>query len=166
MNYERMWFELKNRIVRESSRRELGPPHVKEQEKFLVLMSEIEADEVMKNQRCGCCGEQGGTKAPDEKEQGEQKYQDMKELREQCEKKGAEILAKIFGNDYVDNLDDLEKKLMQKDRKMVMVAGGMEIPESLMNLARERKISIVHANCEAVEIGRPFPFPFPLGFKK
>lgn len=128
MNYERMWFELKNRIVRESSRRELGTSHVKEQ--------------------------------------GEQKYQDMKELREQCKKKGAEILAKIFGNDYVDNLDDLEKKLMQKDRKMVMVAGGMEIPENLMNLARERKISIVHANCEAVEIGRPFPFPFPPGFMK
>lgn len=162
MNFERMWFELKNKAIQEIGRREFGPEHVQRNKDLLELMSRIEVEDARRSQeaRCGC-QDHGGRKGPDEKEHGEQKHQDMNEHWEQCKKKGAEILAKIFGNDYVDNLDDLEKKLLEKDRKICMVAGGMEIPESLMNLAREKKISIVHANCEAVEIGRPFPFPFP-----
>lgn len=163
MNFERMWLELKNKAIQEIGRRELGPENAQRNKDLLELMSRIEVEDARRNQEARCrCQDHGGRKVPNEKDQREQKQQDMNDPRKQPESKGTEILKKIFGSDYVDNLDDLEKKIKEKGRKFIMADGSLEIPERLLNLAKEYKVTITHASCEAFEIGRLFPSPFPL----
>lgn len=81
---------------------------------------------------------------------------------------GKDILRKIFGDDFVSDLETLEKKITEGKEPVIMVDGDLEIPDSLEKAAREKNISIAHAHCEAFRVGArvPFPFPFPPGFLK
>lgn len=81
---------------------------------------------------------------------------------------GKDILRKIFGDDFVSDLETLEKKIVEGKEPVIMVDGDLEIPDNLERAAREKNISIAHVHCGAFEVGAgiPFPFPFPPGFLK
>lgn len=149
MDYKKMWYMMKEKLLRESQRRELGTIRMDAVEQHLKIMDDIEVKAMKESQHvCEC----GGEKTP-------------------CNPKpedGKDILRKIFGDDFVSDPETLEKKITEGKEPVIMVDGDLEIPDKLERAAREKNISIAHAHCEAFRVGArvPFPFPFPPGFLK
>lgn len=175
MNYQKMWYMMKERLMKEGKRMELQPDYRKAADDHLKLMSEIEIKAMAESEHvceCGGCCNDGEPEPP----KGSQAKPDPEVTADKCadtEKKpeGADILKKIFGDDFVSDVETLKKKIREGKTPVIMVDGNLEIPESLEKEAREKKIAIAHAHCEEFKMGRigggiPFPFPFPPGFLK
>lgn len=177
MDYQKMWFVMKERLMKEGKRMELQPDYRKAADDHLKLMSEIEIKDMAESQHvceCGGCCNTGEPEPP----KGEQEKPDPEATAGKCadtEKpdEGKEILKKIFGDDFVCDLETLEKKIREGKEPVIMVDGNLEVPESLEKEAREKKIAIAHAHCGEIKMGKvvgnmpfPFPFPFPPGFMK
>lgn len=177
MDYQKMWYMMKERLMKEGKRMELHPDYRKAADDHLKLMSEIEVKIMAESQHVCECGGRCNTNEPVPLK-GEQAKPDSEETADKCrdtEKKpdGTDILKRIFGDDFVSDLATLEKKIKEgKDKEQViMVDGNLEIPECLEKEAREKKITIAHAHCGEIKIGKvvgniPFPFPFPSGSLK
>lgn len=149
MDYKKMWYTMKENLLRESQRRELGTIRMETVEQHLKIMDDIEVKAMKESQHvCECGGEKAACN---------QKPED-----------GKDILRKIFGDDFVSDLETLGKKITEGKEPVIVVDGDLEIPDSLEKAAREKNISIAHAHCEAFRVGArvPFPFPFPPGFLK
>lgn len=179
MDYQKMWFVMKERLMKEGKHMELQPDYRKAADDHLKLMSEIEIKTMAESQHvceCGGCCEPGEPEPP----RGEQAKPDPEATADKCkdtmrkpEPDGVNILKKIFGDDFVCDLETLEKKIREGKEPVIMVDGNLEVPESLEKEARDKKIAIAHAHCGEIKMGKvvgdmpfPFPFPFPPGFLK
>lgn len=123
---------------------------------------------------CGGCCNPGELEPP----KGEQAKPDSEATADQCgdteaKSDGTDILKRIFGDDFVSDVETLEKKIREGKEPVIMVDGNMEIPEVLEKEAREKKIDIARVHCGEVKMGKivgnmpfPFPFPFPPGILK
>lgn len=152
MDYKKMWYTMKENLLRESQRRELGTIRMETVEQHLKIMDDIEVKAMKESQHvCECGGEKAACNQKPEKPED-----------------GKDILRKIFGDDFVSDLETLGKKITEGKEPVIVVDGDLEIPDSLEKAAREKNISIAHAHCEAFRVGArvPFPFPFPPGFLK
>ena len=153
MDYKKMWYMMKENLLRESQRRELGTIRMDAVEQHLKIMDDIEVKAMKESQHvCECGGEKAHCNPKPEKETGNKREAWGKSASGKCkdtekleDAKG--ILREIFGDDFVSDL---------------------EIPDKLERAAREKNISIAHVHCGAFEVGAgiPFPFPFPPGFLK
>lgn len=172
MDYQKMWYVMKDRLMKEGERIGLQPDYRKAADDHLKLMSEIEIKAMAESQRvceCGGCCSDGepeppkGRQAKPDSETTADKYGDTEKKPE-----GSDILKRIFGDDFVSDLETLEKKIAEGKEPVIMVDGDLEIPDSLEKAAREKNISIAHAHCGAFRVGAgiPFPFPFPPEFLK
>lgn len=172
MDYQKMWYVMKDRLMKEGERIGLQPDYRKAADDHLKLMSEIEIKAMAESQRvceCGGCCSDGepeppkGRQAKPDSETTADKYGDTEKKPE-----GSDILKRIFGDDFVSDLETLEKKIVEGKEPVIMVDGDLEIPDNLERAAREKNISIAHVYCGAFEVGAgiPFPFPFPPGFLK
>lgn len=175
MDYQKMWYVMKNRLMKEGERIGLQPDYRKAADDHLKLMSEIEIKAMAESQRvceCGGCCSDGepeppkGRQAKPDSETTADKYGDTEKKPE-----GSDILKRIFGDDFVSDAETLKKKIREGKGQVIMVDGNLEIPESLEKEAREKKIAIAHAHCGEISMGKvvgnmPFPFPFPPGFLK
>lgn len=175
MDYQKMWYVMKDRLMKESERIGLQPDYRKAADDHLKLMSEIEIKAMAESQRvceCGGCCSDGepeppkGRQAKPDSETTADKYGDTEKKPE-----GSDILKRIFGDDFVSDAETLKKKIREGKGPVIMVDGNLEIPESLEKEAREKKIAIAHAHCGEISMGKvvgnmPFPFPFPPGFLK
>lgn len=149
MDYKKMWYMMKENLLRELQRRELGTIRTDAADQHLKMMEDIEIKAVKESQHvCECGGEKAHCNPKPED--------------------GKDILRKIFGDDFVSDLETLEKKIVEGKEPVIMVDGDLEIPDNLERAAREKNISIAHVHCGAFEVGAgiPFPFPFPPGFLK
>lgn len=175
MDYQKMWYVMKDRLMKEGERIGLQPDYRKAAGDHLKLMSEIEIKAMAESQRvceCGGCCSDGepeppkGRQAKPDSETTADKYGDTEKKPE-----GSDILKRIFGDDFVSDAETLKKKIREGKGPVIMVDGNLEIPESLEKEAREKKIAIAHAHCGEISMGKvvgnmPFPFPFPPGFLK
>lgn len=172
MDYQKMWYVMKDRLMKEGERIGLQPDYRKAADDHLKLMSEIEIKAMAESQRvceCGGCCSDGepeppkGRQAKPDLETTADKYGDTEKKPE-----GSDILKRIFGDDFVSDLETLEKKIVEGKEPVIMVDGDLEIPDNLERAAREKNISIAHVHCGAFEVGAGilFPFPFPPGFLK
>lgn len=175
MDYQKMWYVMKDRLMKEGERIGLQPHYRKAADDHLKLMSEIEIKAMAESQRvceCGGCCSDGepeppkGRQAKPDSETTADKYGDTEKKPE-----GSDILKRIFGDDFVSDAETLKKKIREGKGPVIMVDGNLEIPESLEKEAREKKIAIAHAHCGEISMGKvvgnmPFPFPFPPGFLK
>ena len=175
MDYQKMWYVMKDRLMKEGERIGLQPDYRKAADDHLKLMSEIENKAMAESQRvceCGGCCSDGepeppkGRQAKPDSETTADKYGDTEKKPE-----GSDILKRIFGDDFVSDAETLKKKIREGKGPVIMVDGNLEIPESLEKEAREKKIAIAHAHCGEISMGKvvgnmPFPFPFPPGFLK
>lgn len=175
MDYQKMWYVMKDRLMKEGERIGLQPDYRKAADDHLKLMSEIEIKAMAESQRvceCGGCCSDGepeppkGRQAKPDSETTADKYGDTEKKPE-----GSDILKRIFGDDFVSDAETLKKKFREGKGPVIMVDGNLEIPESLEKEAREKKIAIAHAHCGEISMGKvvgnmPFPFPFPPGFLK
>lgn len=175
MDYQKMWYVIKDRLIKEGERIGLQPDCRKAADDHLKLMSEIEIKAMAESQRvceCGGCCSDGepeppkGRQAKPDSETTADKYGDTEKKPE-----GSDILKRIFGDDFVSDAETLKKKIREGKDPVIMVDGNLEIPESLEKEAREKKIAIAHAHCGEISMGKvvgnmPFPFPFPPGFLK
>lgn len=175
MDYQKMWYVMKDRLMKEGERIGLQPDYRKAADDHLKLMSEIEIKAMAESQRvceCGGCCSDGepeppkGRQAKPDSETTADKYGDTEKKPE-----GSDILKRIFGDDFVSDAETLKKKIREGKSPVIMVDGNLEIPESLEKEAREKKIAIAHAHCGEISMGKvvgnmPFPFPFPPGFLK
>lgn len=175
MDYQKMWYVMKDRLMKEGERIGLQPDYRKAADDHLKLMSEIEIKAMAESQRvceCGGCCSDGepeppkGRQAKPDSETTADKYGDTEKKPE-----GSDILKRIFGDDFVSDAETLKKKIREGKGPVIMVDGNLEIPESLEKEAREKKIAIAHAHCGEISMGKvvdnmPFPFPFPPGFLK
>lgn len=175
MDYQKMWYVMKDRLMKEGERIGLQPDYRKVADDHLKLMSEIEIKAMAESQRvceCGGCCSDGepeppkGRQAKPDSETTADKYGDTEKKPE-----GSDILKRIFGDDFVSDAETLKKKIREGKGPVIMVDGNLEIPESLEKEAREKKIAIAHAHCGEISMGKvvgnmPFPFPFPPGFLK
>ena len=175
MDYQKMWYVMKDRLMKEGERIGLQPDYRKAADDHLKLMSEIEIKAMAESQRvceCGGCCSDGepeppkGRQAKPDSETTADKYGDTEKKPE-----GSDILKRIFGDDFVSDAETLKKKIREGKGPVIMVDGNLEIPESLEKEAREKKIAIAHAHCGEIRMGKvvgnmPFPFPFPPGFLK
>lgn len=175
MDYQKMWYVMKDRLMKEGERIGLQPDYRKAADDHLKLMSEIEIKAMAESQRvceCGGCCSDGepeppkGRQAKPDSETTADKYRDTEKKPE-----GSDILKRIFGDDFVSDAETLKKKIREGKGPVIMVDGNLEIPESLEKEAREKKIAIAHAHCGEISMGKvvgnmPFPFPFPPGFLK
>lgn len=175
MDYQKMWYVMKDRLMKEGERIGLQPDYRKSADDHLKLMSEIEIKAMAESQRvceCGGCCSDGepeppkGRQAKPDSETTADKYGDTEKKPE-----GSDILKRIFGDDFVSDAETLKKKIREGKGPVIMVDGNLEIPESLEKEAREKKIAIAHAHCGEISMGKvvgnmPFPFPFPPGFLK
>lgn len=175
MDYQKMWYVMKDRLMKEGERIGLQPDYRKAADDHLKLMSEIEIKAMTESQRvceCGGCCSDGepeppkGRQAKPDSETTADKYGDTEKKPE-----GSDILKRIFGDDFVSDAETLKKKIREGKGPVIMVDGNLEIPESLEKEAREKKIAIAHAHCGEISMGKvvgnmPFPFPFPPGFLK
>lgn len=175
MDYQKMWYVMKDRLMKEGERIGLQPDYRKAADDHLKLMSEIEIKAMAESQRvceCGGCCSDGepeppkGRQAKPDSETTADKYGDTEKKPE-----GSDILKRIFGDDFVSDAETLKKKIREGKDPVIMVDGNLEIPESLEKEAREKKIAIAHAHCGEISMGKvvgnmPFPFPFPPGFLK
>lgn len=160
MDYQKMWFELKEKMVQEAENNEKASWRSQAAQRHLNLMSKIEV-ESNKEEECSCCGCCDGEEP--EPQKGERANRDLEEKLD-----GKKILKKIFGDDYAEDVETLEKKIYEKGTKVILLDNDLEIPEQLEKEAKERKIMIAKAEIGAIEVrkGMPFPFPFPLEFMK
>lgn len=175
MDYQKMWYVMKDRLMKEGERIGLQPDYRKAADDHLKLMSEIEIKAMAESQRvceCGGCCSDGepeppkGRQAKPDSETTADKYGDTEKKPE-----GSDILKRIFGDDFVSDAETLKKKIREGKGPVIMVDGNLEIPESLEKEAREKKIAIAHAHCGEISMGKvvgnmQFPFPFPPGFLK
>lgn len=175
MDYQKMWYVMKDRLMKEGERIGLQPDYRKAADDHLKLMSKIEIKAMAESQRvceCGGCCSDGepeppkGRQAKPDSETTADKYGDTEKNPE-----GSDILKRIFGDDFVSDAETLKKKIREGKGPVIMVDGNLEIPESLEKEAREKKIAIAHAHCGEISMGKvvgnmPFPFPFPPGFLK
>jgi hypothetical protein len=175
MDYQKMWYVMKDRLMKEGERIGLQPDYRKAADDHLKLMSEIEIKAMAESQRvceCGGCCSDGepeppkGRQAKPDSETTADKYGDTEKKPE-----GSDILKRIFGDDFVSDAETLKKKIREGKGPVIMADGNLEIPESLEKEAREKKIAIAHAHCGEISMGKvvgnmPFPFPFPPGFLK
>lgn len=175
MDYQKMWYVMKDRLMKEGERIGLQPDYRKAADDHLKLMAEIEIKAMAESQRvceCGGCCSDGepeppkGRQAKPDSETTADKYGDTEKKPE-----GSDILKRIFGDDFVSDAETLKKKIREGKGPVIMVDGNLEIPESLEKEAREKKIAIAHAHCGEISMGKvvgnmPFPFPFPPGFLK
>ena len=175
MDYQKMWYVMKDRLMKEGERIGLQPDYRKAADDHLKLMSEIEIKAMEESQRvceCGGCCSDGepeppkGRQAKPDSETTADKYGDTEKKPE-----GSDILKRIFGDDFVSDAETLKKKIREGKGPVIMVDGNLEIPKSLEKEAREKKIAIAHAHCGEISMGKvvgnmPFPFPFPPGFLK
>lgn len=175
MDYQKMWYVMKDRLMKEGERIGLQPDYRKAADDHLKLMSEIEIKAMAESQRvceCGGCCSDGepeppkGRQAKPDSETTADKYGDTEKKPE-----GSDILKRIFGDDFVSDAETLKKKIREGKGPVIMVDGNLEIPEILEKEAREKKIAIAHAHCGEISMGKvvgnmPFPFPFPPGFLK
>lgn len=175
MDYQKMWYVMKDRLMKEGERIGLQPDYRKAADDHLKLMSEIEIKAMAESQRvceCGGCCSDGepeppkGRQAKPDSETTANKYGDTEKKPE-----GSDILKRIFGDDFVSDAETLKKKIREGKGPVIMVDDNLEIPESLEKEAREKKIAIAHAHCGEISMGKvvgnmPFPFPFPPGFLK
>ena len=175
MDYQKMWYVMKDRLMKEGERIGLQTDYRKAADDHLKLMSEIEIKAMAESQRvceCGGCCSDGepeppkGRQAKPDSETTADKYGDTEKKPE-----GSDILKRIFGDDFVSDAETLKKKIREGKGPVIMVDGNLEIPESLEKEAREKKIAIAHAHCGEISMGKvvgnmPFPFPFPPGFLK
>lgn len=175
MDYQKMWYVMKDRLMKEGERIGLQPDYRKAADDHLKLMSEIEIKAMAESQRvceCGGCCSDGepeppkGRQAKPDSETTADKYGDTEKKPE-----GSDILKRIFGDDFVSDAETLKKKIREGKDPVIMVDGNLEIPESLEKEAREKKIAIAHAHCGEISMGKvvgnmPLPFPFPPGFLK
>ena len=175
MDYQKMWYVMKDRLMKEGERIGLQPDYRKAADDHLKLMSGIEIKAMAESQRvceCGGCCSDGepeppkGRQAKPDSETTADKYGDTEKKPE-----GSDILKRIFGDDFVSDAETLKKKIREGKDPVIMVDGNLEIPESLEKEAREKKIAIAHAHCGEISMGKvvgnmPFPFPFPPGFLK
>lgn len=174
MDYKKMWYMMKENLLRESQRRELGTIRMDAIEQHLKIMDDIEVKAMKESQHvCECGGEKTLCNPKPEKETGNKREPWGKTASGKCKdtekpEDGKDILRKIFGDDFVSDLETLEKKIAEGKEPVIMVDGDLEIPDNLERAAREKNISIAHVHCGAFEIGAgiPFPFPFPPGFLK
>lgn len=175
MDYQKMWYTMKERLMKEGKRMELQPDYRKAADEHLKLMSEIEVKTMAESQRVcecgGCCNP--GEPEPPKGEQAKPDPEATADKRGDTEAKpdGTDILKRIFGDDFVSDVETLEKKIREGKEPVIMVDGNMEIPEYLEKEAREKRIAIAHAHCGEIKMGKivgnmPFPFPFPPGFLK
>ena len=159
-------------IARESRRRGVNHGELEKANKYLNLMSDIEVKAMKERMRmgeCGSCCDHGEPEPP----KGIVGKQDPYKNSESGKSRETESpddgkLRKIFGDDFVSDLETLEKKIVEGKEPVIMVDGDLEIPDNLERAAREKNISIAHVHCGAFEVGAgiPFPFPFPPGFLK
>ena len=174
MNYERMWYQLKERMVASSRNTTRLPENRKAFEEQLKIMADIE----VKESHLKIYGDDGRAEMLFEEKQPEEKKSnigpgscakeepgDVKVIED-----GKEMLKDIFGKDFVDNLEDLEKKLDEEGVKVILVDAELKIPEELEKKADEKEIMIGRAQCGAIRMGAmgplPLPFLFPGGFLK
>ena len=157
MDYQKMWYMMKERLLKEAEKKDSTVGNYVTA-KHLKWMSEIEIKAVAESQRvceCGGCCNDGEPEPP----KGSQAKPDPEATADKCgdtEKKpeGADILKKIFGDDFVSDVETLEKKIREGKTPVIMVDGNLEIPESLEKEARDKKIAIAHAHCEEFKMGR------------
>ena len=174
MDYKKMWYTMKENLLRESQRRELGTIRMETVEQHLKIMDDIEVKAMKESQHvCECGGEKAACNQKPEKETGNKREPWEKSASGKCKdtekpEDGKDILRKIFGDDFVSDLESLGKKITDGKETLIVLDGDLEIPDSLEKAAREKNISIAHAHCEAFRVGArvPFPFPFPPGFLK
>lgn len=174
MDYKKMWYMMKENLLRESQRRELGTIRMDTADQHLKMMEDIEIKAVKESQHvCECGGEKAHCNPKPEKETGNKREPWGKSTSGKCKdaektEDGKNILRKIFGDDFVSDLETLKKKIAEGKEPVIMVDGDLEIPDSLEKAAREKNISIAHAHCEAFRVGAgiPFPFPYPRDFRK
>lgn len=171
MNYKKMWYMMKEKLLKEAQTKIPGKESAFAAEQHLKAMADIEI-KAMKEElsEYGCCGcSDGGERQPEENEShiGPRSCPDETQEKEKTSK---DILKDIFGKDFVDNLEDLKAKLNEDGVKVIMVDADLKIPEELEKEAKEKKIAIGRAQCGAFKMGSdgpfPMPFPFPLGFLK
>ena len=168
MDYKKMWYTMKENLLRESQRRELGTIRMETVEQHLKIMDDIEVKAMKESQHvCECGGEKAACNQKPEKETGNKREPWEKSASGKCKdtekpEDGKDILRKIFGDDFVSDLETLGKKITEGKEPVIVVDGDLE------KAAREKNISIAHAHCEAFRVGArvPFPFPFPPGFLK
>lgn len=174
MDYKKMWYMMKENLLRELQRRELETIRTDAADQHLKMMEDIEIKAVKESQHvCECGGEKAHCNQKPEKETGNKREPWGKPTSGKCKdaekpEDGKDILRKIFGDDFVSDLETLEKKIAEGKEPVIMVDGDLEIPDSLEKAAREKNISIAHAHCGAFRVGAriPFPFPFPPEFLK
>lgn len=174
MDYKKMWYMMKENLLRESQRRELGTIRMDAADQHLKMMEDIEIKAVKESQHvCECGGEKAHCNPKPEKETGNKREPWGKSASGKCkdtekleDAKG--ILREIFGDDFVSDPETLEKKIVEGKEPVIMVDSDLEIPDKLERAAREKNISIAHVHYGAFRVGAviPFPFPFPPEFLK
>ena len=113
MDYQKMWYVMKDRLMKEGERIGLQPDYRKAADDHLKLMSEIEIKAMAESQRvceCGGCCSDGepeppkGRQAKPDSETTADKYGDTEKKPE-----GSDILKRIFGDDFVSDAETLKK---------------------------------------------------------
>ena len=157
MNYERMWFALKESLINTR----MGENNANSLSARMALnrMEEAEIQEAKRVQKsvnadpyheCAC-----GRR--------EVNNQGMNQARK-ANRKLEEFLKGIFGNEMVSDLEELANRIDAKtddEIDFLMVDGNLDIPEELEDAAREK--GLIFARVEKVGKGSiPLPgIPFP-----
>lgn len=157
MNYQRMWYILKERLMKGIKDGNAGNTKPITGLRMLEMITDIECAEAA----VGLTGESGERCCNTESCGAEQK-QEHQEQRTNGDTEGGnnkEVLRDIFGADFVEDLDVLRQKIEQKDGSkadVIMVDADLDVPEELEKLADEKKIMIARAEC--VAMGNGFSF--------
>lgn len=157
MNYERMWFALKESLINTR----MGENNANSLSARMALnrMEEVEIQEAKRVQKsvnaapyheCACGRREVNNQGTNQ--------------TGKANRKPEEFLKDIFGNEMVSDLEELAKRIDAKtDDKVdfIMVDGTMDIPEELEDAAREK--GLIFARVEAIKKDSiPFPgIPFP-----
>ena len=142
MNYQKMWFELKRKVM--TGEIVFSPNN--EANEMLRIMDGIEFAEFSSTLRTN---DQGG----EPKKGTEKNYYEVKEKKAKKDK--------IVRADTVEELADL---LKNSRAEKILVDKKMEVPDELLDLAREKKVSIAQVDFYFVVPEGAFPPATSLDF--